>query len=64
MHDFFWETPELNCFRKEAKGGDFLFQQGFPANSFIIIVKGIVALVAKKNNQTCTVNYLGSGNVL
>lgn len=64
MHDYFWEIPALDTFRKQAHGGDFLFQQGFPANSLIIIVRGMVELVAKKDNQLCSVNYLGAGNVL
>ncbi|MFM8269589.1 MAG: Crp/Fnr family transcriptional regulator [Pseudomonadota bacterium] len=64
LHDFFWDSPALDLFRKKAKSGKFLFEQGFPASSFIILTQGMVELVSSKNGQSIVVNYLGAGNVL
>lgn len=64
LHDFFWDSPALDSFRKQAKQGDFLFEQGFPGSSFFILTKGIVELVSQKNGKLAVVNYLGAGNML
>ena len=64
LHDFFWDSPALDPYRKNVKSGEFLFEQGFPGTSFLIITRGIVELVAKKNDQLSVINYLGAGNML
>ncbi|NBX75620.1 MAG: Crp/Fnr family transcriptional regulator [Proteobacteria bacterium] len=64
LHDFFWDSPALDPYRKNAKSGTLLFEQGFPATSFLIITRGIIELVAKKNDRFSVINYLGAGNML
>jgi len=64
LYDFFWDSPHLDPYRKKAKSGAFLFEQGFPASSFIILTQGLVELVAKRNGALSVVNYLGAGNIL
>jgi len=64
IHDFFWENPSLDAYRKTVQKGEYLFRQGFPASSFLIITHGMVELVSQKKEQLCVVNYLGAGNML
>jgi len=62
--DLFWDSPALDPFRKKASAGAFLFEQSFPANSFIILTQGVVELVAKKNGVYAPVHYVGPGSML
>lgn len=64
LHDFFWDSPGLDPYRKKCTSGVFLFEQGFPASSFIILTHGMVELVAKREGKLLVVNYLGAGNIL
>jgi len=64
LHDFFWDSPTLDAYRKKANSGVVLFDQGFPATSLLIITHGIVELISKKNGQVSVINYLGAGNML
>lgn len=64
LQEHFWENPALEPFRKEAQSGQFLFKQGFPASSLIVLTHGVVELVSSKDNELLVVNYLGAGNVL
>lgn len=64
LYDLFWDSPDLDPFRKRAKAKQILFEQGFPAQSFFILTQGMIELITKKNNSPVPVHFLGAGNML
>ncbi len=57
-------NKDLEPFEKNYLPGMFLFHQGFPAETFFIVLKGTVELVSEQDDKIIVVTYVGPGSCL
>lgn len=62
--DATFDLPELAKFSKEFRARDFLFRQGEPASSLIIVTRGLVDLIVEQKGEHRLVSVVEAGQFL